>query len=376
MVNASTLSAKLTGLVGFNNPYNPKYAILDAQNQASRSGLFITDNPFIKIESIKDSQDYADITDADFNDFLRKKIATSIVSVANAVFNAPDYIDRQVLYRFAKNKLSQTPTPVVNAQGNYVNTYDIPPGFNCYWITVNDKKNIAFKIERVFLEFNGTGTFTLYLYNTADVTNPIQTKQVNITSPNQEVLLDWVCDNTNGAYKGDFYLGYFKDECDPSLQPFNAQYRSGLILANIDQLVIYRYAFGKFTDKTKAFDLLGYTPYNYYNGVNPDITVYEDFTDLIIQNEKLFARAIQLDCQISLLSESVASIRSNRNERLSQAYTAQIMAQIEGETGEGNVKVKGLRPQFYGAIASIKKELDKLKEGYTSANQIRIETLS
>lgn len=375
MINASTLSAKLTGLVGFKNPYNPKYAVIDAQNQASRSGLYVTDNPFVKIEAVKDSQDYAEITDSDFNDWIRSKVATSIVNVANAVFNEADYIDRQVLYRFAKNKVSQNATGNVNAEGNPVNVYNIPDGFNCYWITVNDKKDIAFKIERVFLEFNGTGNFTLHLYNTADVTNPIQSKTVNITGPNQEVLLDWVCDNTTGSYKGDYYLGYFKNECDPSLQPFNAQYRSGLILANIDQLSIYRYGFGKFTDPTASFDLLGYTTYNYFNGVNPDITVYEDYTDLIIQNEKLFARAIQLDCQISLLSESIATIRSNRNERIAQNYTVQIMAQIEGETGEGNVKVKGLRPQFYGAIGSIRKELNKLKEGYTDFNQIRIETL-
>lgn len=376
MINATTLSTKLAGLVGIRNSYNPAYAIIDAQNQASRSGLYVNDNPFVKLESIKDSQDYAEITDADFNSFLRNKISTSIVNVSNAVFNQPDYIDRQVLYKFAVNKLSQNVTPNLTPSGNYANIYNIPDGFNCYWFQVDQNKNIAFKIERCMLEFNGTGNITLYLYNTSDVTTPLQSKTVTITGPYQEVLLDWVCDNTVKGYKGDYYFGYFKNECDPSLQPFNRLYRAGMVLATVDQLSIYRYAFGKFTDKTKAFDLTGFTPYNYYNGLNPDITVYEDYTDLIIQNEKLFARAIQLDCQISLLSESVASLRSNRNERISQQYTAQIMAQIEGETGEGNVKVKGLRPQFYGAIGSIKKELDKLREGYGDVNQIRIETLS
>ncbi len=96
----------------------------------------------------------------------------------------------------------------------------------------------------------------------------------------------------------------------------------------------------------------------------------------MIQNKKLFARAIQLDCQISLISESIASIRSNRNERISQSYAAQMMVQIEGESGDGNVKVSGLRPQFFGAIGSIRKELNKLREGYSDVNQIRIETIS
>ena len=376
MLNPTILSSKLTGLVGFRNPYNPDYAIIDHANQSSRSGLYITDNPFVKIESIKDTQDYQGIIDADFNDYLRNKVATSIVNVGNAVFSQPDYIDRQLLYKYAANKFSQTTTPDLSPSGLNVNAYNIPDGFNCYWFLVSQNKNIAFKIERVLLEFNGTGNITLYLYNTADVTTPLQTKTVNITSPFQEVLLDWVCDNTGIGYKGDYYLGYFKSECDPSLQPFKRLYRAGMVLSTIDQMTVYRYNFQKFSDPTKAFDLVGFTPYNLYNGINPDITVYEDFTDLMVQNEKLFARAIQLDCQISLLSESIASIRSNRNERMSQGYAAQIMAQIEGETGESNVKVKGLRPQFYGAIASIRKEIDKLRMGYSDINQIRIETLS
>ena len=376
MINSTILTTKLAGIVGFKNPYNPEYAIIDNTNQASRSGLFVNDNPFVKIEAIKDSQDYGAITDENFNNFLRSKISTSIINVGNAVFNQPDYVDRQVLYKYALNKFSQNPTPNVTPEGNYANVYNIPDGFNCYWFVVSQNKNIAFKISRVFLEFNGTGEFTLHLYNTSNVATPLQSKTVIITSPCQEVVLDWVCDNTGDGYKGDYYLGYFKSECDASLQPFQRLYRSGMVLATVSQMAIYRYSFGKFTDPSKAFDLIGFTPYNLYNGVNPDITVYEDYTDLIIQNEKLFARAIQLDCQISLLSESLASLRSNRNERISQQYAAQIMTQIEGESGEGNVKVTGLRNQFYGAVSSIRKEIEKLKEGYSDVNQIRIETLS
>src|ERR1035437_2180939 len=99
MINPNLVSQKLAGLVGFRQPYNPAYQILDPANQASRSGYYVTDNPFVKIESIKDSQDFAGIVDSDFNTFLRNKLATSTVNVANAVFNETDYIDRQVVYQ-------------------------------------------------------------------------------------------------------------------------------------------------------------------------------------------------------------------------------------------------------------------------------------
>lgn len=378
MINPTILSARLAGLVGFKQPYNPKYAIISADNQKSRSGYFVTDNPFVKIEAIKDGQDFSDITDDDFNAFLANKISTSIVNVANSVFNDNDYIDRQLIYKHAINKVSQTAVTNgdKNAEGNFVNTYDLPAGFQAYWFQVSQEKDVAFKIQRVLLEFNGTGPLTLYLYNTSDVTKPLQTKTIDITGPFQEVVLDWVCDNSTlgGGYKGDYYLGYFTQGM--TIKPFKREYRESILMAQIDRMTFYKSAFANFTDPTKPFDLMGFSPYVYYNGINPDITVYEDYTDLIIQNEKLFARAIQLDCQVSMLTESIASIRSNRNERLSGAYTAQLIAQVEGETGENNVKVKGLSAKLAGAIIEIKKEIQKLREDYEGDGQILVQTLT
>lgn len=367
MINPTLLSQKLAGIVGFRQPYNPAYQVLDPVNTASRSGLYITDNPFVKIESIKDSQDYAGIADADFNAFLKNKVATSIVNVANAAFNESDYIDRNLIYRYAINKFDSSGP----------NTDNLPPGFISYWIKPSGEKDVAFKITRVFLEFDGTGDITLYLFNTANLKSPLQQKTITITNnPLVEVSLDWTCDNsaTGAGYKGDYYLGYFSK--DMTLRPFKREYREAQLLSNIEGCDYILTNFPSFTQSSDVFDLNKFGTYIPYNGVNPDITVYEDFTDFIIQNEKLFARAIQLDCQISLLSESVASIRSNRNERISSQYAAQIMAQIEGETGEGNVKVKGLRPQFYGAIASARKEIKKLQLGYSSQYQVGVQTLT
>lgn len=365
MINPTVLETKLAGLIGFKQPYDPAYAIIDAANLLSRSGYFVTDNPFVKIQSIKDSQDYADISSANFNELLRRKISASIVNVANAVFNENDFIDRQVVYKNALNKF----------QAGGVYTYDLSPGFICYKISVSKEKNIAFNIKRALLDFDGTGDLTLHLFNTANLKTPLFSKTVAVTLPFQEVDLDWVCDNSSGkGYKGDYYLGYFSEGM--TLKPFKREYSDSVVMSCISELEIEPSRFSDFTNLSSDFDLQNESPYQPYNGVNPDITVYEDFTDLIVQNEKLFARAIQLDCQINLLSESISSIRSNRNERVSGQYVAQIMAQIEGESGENNIKVKGLRPQFYGAISSIRKELKKLAVGYDTQGQIMVQTLS
>lgn len=366
MINPLVLETKLAGLVGFRQPVNPDYAIIDAENLASRSGYYMTDNPFVKIESIKDSQDYPGITDASFNSYLRNKVSTSIVNVANAVFNENDFIDRQLLYKTALNKF--------NAGGSY--TYDLTPGFICYWLQVSSEKNIAFKIKRVLLEFEGAGDITIHLFNTANVKVPLQSKTITISSPFQEVDLDWVCDNSTAGkgYKGDYYLGYFSDGM--TVKPFKREYRDASLMCDVAEMFIQRCQFSNFTSLDAAFELQNLSPYNPYNGINPDITVYEDFTDLIVQNEKLFARAIMIDCQISLLLESVATLRSNATQRISQQYVAQVMAQIEGVSGEVNVNVKGLRPQWFGAIGSIRKEVQKLAIGYEGQGRIMVQTLS
>jgi hypothetical protein len=65
--------APLYGLVGCRQPANPAYALLDADNLVSRSGRYITDNAFCKIEYIYDNLNYKDSTDAQFNTFLKNK---------------------------------------------------------------------------------------------------------------------------------------------------------------------------------------------------------------------------------------------------------------------------------------------------------------
>ena len=110
-------------------------------------------------------------------------------------------------------------------------------------------------------------------------------------------------------------------------------------------------------------------------GLNPDFTVYEDFTDLITQNERLFARAINLDLQIKCMEMYLASLRSNLNERESKKQVQLLIAQIEGVNAtESSFKVDGLKPQLSRAITEIEEQIDKLQTGYLP-NRITVDTL-
>ena len=356
MINITKIQTALSGLVGFKQPYNPDYAIVDSTNQASSSGYYITDNPYAKIEYIKDNQDYVDISTTDFNSLLTGIKKSAVSSVCNQVFSDYDFIDRTLLFKNASNKVS-------------VET--LPTGFVGYRIRVISHKNVAFKISRVLLDFQGTGSFTLLLWNTAKKA-AIQSKVITITTDHQEVTLDWVVDNTDTTYKGEYYIGYIANSL--TVTPYKRDWNAGNLLSSPTYLQVERVKVVNHLTTT-LFNLDNVDGLSEDSGLNLDITVYEDYTDFIINNKSLFARAVQIDAIISCIQLYVSSLRSNSNQSQSTQLYEKLMIELKGTGSESIVKVIGLENQLLGEIASIRTEIGKLKKGLVKANQIFTYTL-
>ena len=333
------------GIVGLRGSDNPAYQILDVENSLSTSGYFVDDNPYCKIELYKDNQDYADISDLDFNTNLRELQQSAISSVCGAVFNESDYIDRQVLYRYAQNKTE---------------TETLPSGFIGYKITPNNTKSLAFSITRDILSFNGTGDVELMIFNSAKK-EVVFSQIVSIVSDHQVVELDWTLDDTDGLYKGEYYYGYNTENL--TVQPFKRDYNNSNVESIISDLYIEN-IFVKNHNTNTLFDLTATEGNSLATGLNPDITVYEDYTDLILNNKRLFARSILLDMQIKMIGFNLASLRSNKTSRIGEANTVRMLQEIEGQGGEGVVKIAGLRPMLLGEIKRLSKEIQSLKDGY------------
>ena len=359
MFNVSKIQTNLYGVVGWRQPLNPTYAVLDASNIASRSGEYVTNNPNCKIEYLYDNQDYSGLSDAEFNTVLKQMQEESIASICHQVFQRPDFITRQVLFPYANNKVA---------------TETMPAGLVAFKIQVSQEKNVAFEITRIALEFQGAGDVKLMLFNTAQ-SAPLLTHTETITSEHQVVELNWRVDNSGNTYKGEYYLGYrTNDPAFGTLKPFQREYENSDIKSNITFMAFDEYVFtGHATDTLP--DLDDEDTIDQALGLNPDITVFYDFTDLITQNEMLLAHAINLDLQIKCLEVYIASLRDNINERKSELQVIRLIQEIEGvnET-QSSVRVTGLRPQLSRAISRIKKEIDKLDQGYNST-RIMVDTL-
>lgn len=339
----------MVGVVGIKNPNNPTYAIIDAPNQLSSSGYFVTDIAHVKIPFFKDAQDFEAITDEDFNELLRDVQKSAIVDVCNMVFaNNEDFQDRNLFYT--------NPTNNIEAEV-------LTDGFVGYEINVKKEKNFAFKITRVILDFKDTfpNDIVLQLYNTG-APAPIESKTISIAQQNQVEQLDWTVDNSSTTYKGDYYLGYIKSATTPV--PFKRDYQNSNTISSIEGLSITPMQV-KGHSANVLFDLNDTEGLSENIGINPDILCYDDYTDFILRNETLFAPAINLKMAILMLNTSISSIRVNRNQAISAADTERMIQTLDGvEIRGGTTKSPSLRTQLATQITNIQAEVDKLKKGY------------
>lgn len=346
MFDNRIIGENLHGLVGYRQPANPKYANLEPDNLESQSGLMITDNPYAKIEYLRDTQDYSRISAAAFNEYLRTIRKTSALNVCNQVFDKPDFITRDLIYINAINKVAE-------------NEFRLPDGFVGYKIKLDAKKNVAFRINRAMLEFVKAGTLELLVFN-SNLLEPLYRETIDYDAYYNIEDLNWIC-NDSGYYKGDFYIGYIANGISTYKRNFeNSSIQNKLTYLDISQVKVE-------TATSQLFDQSKVQGLEDYCGFNLDITIVDDFTDLILNNKYLFSRAIYLNAIIACLNVYAASLRSNGNERDAKELYALIMLEIEGTRPDDNVvHVRGLRPEMLFEISQIRDELLKLKTGFLS----------
>jgi len=342
MFDVTKTQQGLTGLVGIRQPLNPAYQFIDAANLASASGRYLDDLPSFKVEYFKDTQDYAQASDGELNDLLRSTQEGSISTVVQHVFGDESYIDRNVLYSQANTR--QTPESTIKN------------GFVGFELTPSSKKDLAFKITDVRLEFSGVGTVKLLLFASSE-NAPIFTQDVVISSTSQVETLDWVVNNTTGGYKGKYYFGYIYDG---SLIPFERDFQFSNSINHLTNLDVQKVFKEGATDAT-IFDLENLDGLSENTGLNPDITVYNDYTDLVLQNKFLFSHAIQLQWAINVMQRYVSTTRSNKNERTVKDVLAAL-----GGTNDANstIKIVGLRDMLNKELVRLKKTVKELREGY------------
>jgi len=355
MFDVTNIQEGLVGLVGVRQPYDPTYAVFDAVSLTSESGLYLDDMPYWKAEYFIDSALGSAYTPTQVNESLLNIFKGASVDVCNHVFNKIDLIDRQILYTNAQNKIN--PETTLNS------------GFLGYRFRMSKQKDLAFRINKLILEFEGVGDVKIMLFNSYE-SAPVQEKTVTISSNYQTEELNWVINNT-ATYKGEYYIGFIYDG---TLTPYKRDYRDSSDQNGVKELCIDKVqVIGHVTDT--LFDLTQVRSLGENTGLNLDITVYEDFTDFVLNNKIMFARSVQMASCINVYNRFVSSNGSHIQERYSKDLIISIMRIVKGTIGDG-FKDVGLQTLLDNSITSLREEIQKMRVNTHGGNQILVNTLT
>lgn len=319
----------LDGLVGFRQPIESGYNVLDSDNLASSSGLMFEDaTGIIKVKNIIDSYEYDTLTSDQINDVLDNIRYSAARDVLNIIFN-----DNSV------NLESNTLFPY---EEDFLNTYDLTDDFYYIEFVMSPNRRVAISLDNIYLSFNESATFNVYLYHSKSLL-PIQTKQITtVANESTKLSLGWIIDST-GTYR----IGYKKADVGTA-KPFQRDFELADIQTCSKYAQIYPYsanflANGRIDVNNDNSLTDGY-------GINLEYSSFMDWTYEITKNKDRFSRAIQLQMAITVADRIITSSRSNITNRLNND-AMQRLAYVVGNEANGT----GLKGQFRLEVEAIKR---------------------
>lgn len=340
MINKNEIRTDLFGVVGFRQPYDPNHDILEAALIANTSGcVFEQFSSYVTAENIKETQAYAAITDEDFNSWLTDAEKDSIAKGLNQCFSGDDILENALLYDNSPRKSSNE---LINNNGDFVG----------YEITVSKRKDIAVFVNKLIAEFSGTGDVKILLFND-NLNTPIETKIITIASKSAtESVVDWMLPYANSVQGGKYYIGYLTDSLP--VQAYNRQFDDSNVAHCYNALNIQPIKITGWNAEI-MFDISDIEYVSETFGLNFDISSYEDYTSIAINNKGLFVDVIGYQFAADMLGMMLTSTRKNGVERLQKGN---LLLELQGNfTNEELPIVIGINAKLEKAIKSVKEQL-------------------
>lgn len=337
MIRYDKIKSSLFGGVGWRQPTLTGYDIINSENLQSDSGLFFQDShPYVTVKNIKEAQEDKDVSDSDFNDYLKSIQETSISNACNSILNGKsDFIQSVNLYPYEKS---------------FKDTIDKRGKFVGFIFEQRQSVGLIAKVPWVELSFDEDVSFDIHLFN-SNLKEPIQTQSVTASAYESVIVnLDWFIADDTDHKGGNFYIGYYEDDLGTAkalkknfdlsnLQVYTKCYCIRPVSLDVDASVI------DVTTLINESDTFG---------LNIGIEVYNDYTELIIRNKNLFWNAIYFQAAEKVLNTLLTSTRSNRTQRTNTLDANQILFALYGDANTG---IKGIDSKLKMAIHDVRKTL-------------------
>jgi hypothetical protein len=338
MFNAADIKDSLLGLVGWDDLNSPQP--LTAENKESRSGRYFQGfHNSCTLSNIYCLMEKENASETEFNDFLKRLQYSAILNSLNGVFNEDILIEQTLLFN-RRGILC----PSVDVTGKKVGYRIFPLKDSSYCIIL---KNIS-------LMFKHDGEINMQLWHSG--IGKIWENEYHVEA-NKECIF-----NVNKAiyysckeYKGGvFYLCY-----DYGLEPVEYD------ICDFNKTYLFRAEpfEGAVLDDTVTVG----TGKTY--GINVEICVYRDFTEIIKLNENTFSTLIGLQVAASCIELALNSSRSNKTERITKEQQSRLY---------NDLNVAFSSPEFpytTGIKNQIAREIKRIKQNYLPKQELKTNTV-
>ena len=332
MYNESRAITALYQRLGWTQPTRSGSVTLDTANKTTNSGMLFEDgHKLVTVQNIVASMEDEAADATVVNAYLVKLQKAMFNKMLRAVFRENDLIENKVLYPYA----NVWDNPLAN-DTNFVG----------YEIDVSKTSDVCVRLNSITLDFDATGTVTIYLYHSSQKT-ALQSKSCTVTANTSvTTALNW--DLEAMRYQGGkFYIGYNRTGLTP--KAMNRQWD----WAN----EINRFSHARFTpfmvvpNGTSLFDIddIDYEADTY--GMNFDVSSLKDFTVKIEKNPAVFDTAQQLQMAAEVLELIYSSTRSNGIERAVKDIAFQELNRVPNDEN----------PFAFSIMSRLNKELDKVR---------------
>lgn len=330
MIAFDKVLSELIGQVGWRQSTVSGDPVITNTNLASASGLYVQGaHPMITVGKIKATQEDRAITDAQINTLLADLMKDGIANVLNYVFPTNDVMKNALLYPYE----SDFSTPIEGMSG-----------FVGYEFDTAQRSDIATVVNKVILQFNGSATVKLLLFNTG-VKIPVATKSVTVTSDTNTLsLTDWILGYVT-APGGKYYLGFLTT--GTGALPYNRIYSRANYQTLFNSVALHPVYVPGWTSET-LFPISTVEYRAETMGLNFDLTVARDYSGVILQNKDRFAKAIQLATAVQALGQMDTTSRTNPEERAIMSVFGQ--------------KVMVDSPASYNLYTALEKEMKALQQ--------------
>jgi len=306
-------------LVGWKQPTKFGSVVLDAILKTSRSGLtFETGSRIVSVDNIKNSIEDELATDEEVNTELKNIVKEAFAKTLNSIFNEDDFKGGGLLFKHETDK----------------QTIELPTNsFVGFEINTRKANDLSIVITRLLLNFDADQSVKVLLFSSEKKAAIYSSTISALQDDTVAEEINWIL--SNYKYGGKFYLGYLTSSI--TANPIARNYELANLQTSFNNVDIQPIQVVHNAETMFDPNDVVYSDSSTSWGINLDMQSYEDWTQTINSNQRMFARCLVLQVAVDVADLLLHSVRSNGIEVINKSA---IVFELNGNVNNAKMPEK------------------------------------